>query len=450
MKKFITLTLCLLLCVITFGLTGCDKKVNETIDISRPSYGNGGTVTTQGDYVYFVNGYNSYSVITKSNLNQSFNIGGLYRAKLNSNGEFDYTESGSISNAEKISGNLTGFENTSLYVFGNFVYYATPITEVDKKGNLQTSKLEFRRVSITGGEAKRLYQSSASADATEFEFYYAEGKVYLMINENGTLKCVTCTGEVSTTTVASGVTSVALPRDSYDVFISESYKNIFYTKTNDDGKIEIYNYNILTNRAEYKKETDYKTCELLEYKFGHLYYKASRNDYPSYTYFYRIDATKNAITSLAEEKITSNKDYTDLYFLGNESDGYIVQTSDKTYYLSYNSSNINAPILVADEKIEIMESRNSYVYFKSGNDIKRINYYDLKTKGTVTIETLLTVEGIKTYSYDIDDNNLYVYATSGSNTYLYSIRISNIMEEDKYETKLLGVYNLGDEPKTEN
>ncbi len=449
MKKFITFTLCLLLCVVTLGLSGCGKSKNEVVDTSIAIQGNGGMVVTRGDYIYFVNGYNSYETITKGNLNKKFDVGGLYRTKLNSTGGLDYTEDGKLSNIEKISGHLVGFESTSLYVFGNHIYYATPITDVDKKGNLQTERLEFRRVSITGGDTDKLYTSKVNADSVEFEFYYAEGKVYLMINEDGTLKRVTCTGKVSTAQVASDITSLVLPRDSYDVFDSDSYKNIFYTKTNDDNKIEIYNYNIVTGREEYRKVTDYKTCELVDYKFGHLYYRASGVESPSFTYFYRIDATKNAITSLAEEKLTSDKDYTDLYLLDNETDGYIVQSDSKTYYLSYSSGNISEPIVVSKSKIEIMAIRNNYIYYKSGNDINRINYFDLKTQGTADEETLLTVNDMQAYDYDIDDNNLYVYAISGANTYLYSIRINNVLEEESYETRVLGVYSEGDAPTTE-
>jgi hypothetical protein len=449
MKKFITFTLCLLLCVVTLGLSGCGKSKKEIVDTSRASNGNGGMVVTQGDYVYFVNGYNSYSVLSKSNLTKKFDIGGLYRAKLNSYGELDYNEEGSLSNAERISSHLIGFESTSIYIFGDYIYYATPITDVDKKGNLQTDKLEFRRVAITGGDTDKLYQSKVEADKVKYEFYYADGKVYLLINEDGTLKRVVCSGKVSVNEVATDIASLALPRDSYDVFDTYSYKNIFYTKTNENGKIEIYNYNIVTNREEYKKTTDYKTCELIDYKFGHLYYKASSDQYPNYTYFYRVDATKNAITTLAEERLTANKDYTDLYFLENETDGFLVQTSDKTYYLNYNAGNISDPIVMADSKIEIMATKNSYVYYKSGNDIKRISYYDLKTKGSAEEESVLTLKDIQTYDYDIDDNNLYVYAKSGSNTYVYSIKVSNMMEEDEYEAKLLGVYKSGDVPTGE-
>lgn len=449
MKKFITFTLCLLLCVVTLGLSGCGKSKTEVVDISVASKGNGGMVVTRGDYVYFVNGYNSYSVLDKDNLSKKFNVGAMYRAKLNSNGELDYSENGSIANAEKINSSLIGFESTSLYVFGNHIYYTTPITEVDKDGNLQTSKIEFRKMPIGGGDSKKLYQSKVDASKIDFEFYYAEGSVYLILNEDGILKRVTCTGKTTVKEVATDVKSLALARDSYDVFDSDSYKNIFYTKTNEDGKIEIYNYNAVTNKKEYKKVTNYKTCELIDYKFGHLYYKASGQEYPNYTYFYRIDATKNAIMNLSEEKLTSDKDYTDIYLLDNETDGFIAQSSGKTYYLNYNSGNVSSPVIVNDSKIEIIAIKDSYIYYKSSNDILRISYYDLKTKGSAEAETLLTIENSQTYAYDIDETNLYIYAKSGSNTYLYSIKVANVMEGESYEAKLLGVYNTGDVPSDE-
>lgn len=447
MKKFITFTLCLLLCVVTLGLSGCGKSKNEKVDTSIATNGNGGMVVTRGDYVYFVNGYKAYSTFTKSNLSSKFDVGGLYRTKLNSNGELEYDENGSLVNAEKLSSNLAGFESTSLYVFGNHIYYVTPITEVDKKGNLQTSKLEFKRVEIDGENAKTIYQSKVDASEVDFEFYYAEGKVYLVINENGTLKRITCTGKVSVSEIATGITSLALHRDTYDVFESDTYENIFYTKTNSNGKIEIYNYNIVTNKEEYKKITDYKTCELLDYNFKHLYFKASDNQYPNYTYFYRVDATKNAITSLSVEKLTSDKDYTALYLLDNETDGYIAQSSDSTYYLNYNAGHESTPLLIDSSKLEIMAIKNGYIYFKDGSDIKRINYYDVKNSGEVNKQTVISLDNMQTYDYDIDDNNLYVYATQGSNTYVYSVNISNAVEEENFEHKLLGVYAEGDAPE---
>ena len=84
------------------------------------------------------------------------------------------------------------------------------------------------------------------------------------------------------------------------------------------------------------------------------------------------------------------------------------------------------------------------MYIKSGSDIKRINIYELQTEGNTTQETVITIEGLQTYDYDVDSNNLYVYATKGSNTYLYSITINGVIEGENYEQCLLGVYDNAD------
>lgn len=444
MKKFITFTLCLLLCMASFGLTACgnDNK-KEKVDTSIASIGNGGMVVVRGDYVYFVNGYNTYSTYNKNNLDKKFEVGGLYRAKLNAEGQLSYTDNGSVEGAQRLSDNLVGFESTSLYVFGNYIYYVNPITEVDKDGNLQTSKLEFNRVKIGGGKSERVYHTKHEASSVEFEFYYAEDSVYLLIKDGTTLKRINCYGKFSSSTIARNVNSVVLPRDADDVFESDSYKNIFYTKTNDDSKIEIYNYNIAANKTQYKKETNYKTCELVDYRDGQLYYKASKDDQLGYKNYYRIDATKNAIMNLKEEQLTNNE-YSNIYLLDNKDNAFIVQTDAATYYLEYNPGDISKRHVIAESKIDIMTVSNNYIYYKSNAEIKRINYYNMPAVKNET--SILTLDGLQAYSYDIDYNNLYVYATKGSNTYLHSIQVGNIIEGQSPEAKLLGVYANGDAP----
>ena len=51
--------------------------------------------------------------------------------------------------------------------------------------------------------------------------------------------------------------------------------------------------------------------------------------------------------------------------------------------------------------------------------------------------------------YDIDSYNLYVYAKSGSNTYLYNVSLTNVIDGETFEKTLLGVYNDGDAPTIE-
>lgn len=424
------------------GLVACGKNDKDKVDTSVAVKGNGGMVVTANDYIYFVNGYNSYETFGKSNLSQNFEVGGLYRVKLD-NGVIKYDENGVPTGVEQISDNLVGFESTSIYVFGNYVYYATPTTEVTKKGELQTSKLDFCRVKTTGGKVQTIYQTDNDATDVDFEFYYADGSVYLMVNENGTLKRVCCYGKFKENEVDTDITSLVLHRDEDEVYTSTSYSNIFYTKT-EDSIIKIYNYNVAEDKIEYKASTDYSECELLDVKFGHLYYKAKKSAYPSYSLIYRMDATKNAITNKVEEQVTVTE-YDNFYFLGNETSGYIAQTSSKTYFVAYNEG--DTPYQIADSKLEIISIYGGYIYFKDDTTIKRINYFNLPNDKTQ--ETIIELENIKTYSYDIDANNLYVYATSGSNTYLYSVNVGNKVDGEDFEAKLLGEYQSGDAPTTE-
>ncbi len=440
MKRFLKLTLCVLIGIFTIGLTGCGSKDKPNVNTSIASFGNGGMAVTSGGYVYFVNGRSSYEIYTKNNLTDKFELGGLYRAKLNENNQITYDEDGNIENLSYISGNLAGFETTSLYVFGDHIYYTTPTTNVDKQGELQTTKVDFCRMNVDGSNATTIYTSKTDAEQIDFEYYYADGGVYLLVNENGKLIQINCWGKFSKKTIEENVASIVLHTVEDDVFASDAYQHVYYTTTNDEGKILINNYNIESG-AKYSVATSYKTCELIDYKFNHLYYKASKNEYPSKTYVYRIDATQNALKNMMHEQITQTE-YTNFYFLENESDGYIAQTSDKTYYLTYNASGMNEAYPIADSKLEIMLVKDGNIYFKSSNDIKCINYFDCKLNPTQypTQTTLTTVSDMQTYGYDVDNNYLYVYAKKGDNTYLYSIYINNLIDDETVEAKLLGSY----------
>lgn len=440
MKKFVKLTLCLLIGVFAIGLTGCGNNDKPSVNTSIPSYGNGGMAVTSGGYVYFVNGYSSYKVYNKGNLSDKLELGGLYRAKLNENNQVTYDEDGNLENVSRISGNLAGFENTSLYVFGDHIYYTAPKTTVDKSGELETSKINFYRMNLDGSNATVMYTSKNEGEKIDFQYYYADGGVYLVVKEDTKLIKVNCWGKFKTTTIEEKVESVVLHTVEEDIFNSDAYQHLYYTTKTDDGKILINNYDVATG-AKYFGTTPYKTCELIDYKFNHLYYKASTNDYPNKTYIYRIDSTENALKHMMHEQI-SQTEYTTFYLLENESDGYIAQTSDKTYYLTYSSNGNSEAYPIADSKLDIMLINNGVIYVKSSNDIKTINYLDCKLNPNEypTQSNLITVDGMQTYGYDVDNNYLYIYAKKGDNTYLYSVYINNPIDGENAEVKLLGTY----------
>jgi organic radical activating enzyme len=89
--------------------------------------------------------------------------------------------------------------------------------------------------------------------------------------------------------------------------------------------------------------------------------------------------------------------------LDKETSGYIAYSDSKTYYLTYNGDNVSEATPIADSKLEIIAVRNNYIYVKDGTDIKRINIYNLKTIMDKTQETVISLENLQTYDYDIDD-----------------------------------------------
>ena len=53
-----------MLCVLSFTFVGCDKRTKEEKNFTYPSssdrvYSNGGLAVRKGNYVYFVNGFQS-------------------------------------------------------------------------------------------------------------------------------------------------------------------------------------------------------------------------------------------------------------------------------------------------------------------------------------------------------------------------------------------------------
>ena len=66
MKKLTKILICLMLCVFSIGFVACDKRTEREKNFTYPAaadpiVGNGGMAVKKGNYLYFVNGYQSIS-----------------------------------------------------------------------------------------------------------------------------------------------------------------------------------------------------------------------------------------------------------------------------------------------------------------------------------------------------------------------------------------------------
>lgn len=443
MKKFIKILLCLCLCVVSIGFVACGKesKIDAPATNALVS-SNGGVVVRKGDYLYFANGYNSYEDVGKSDLDKSYNLGGLFVTKLNSDGEIEYTDSKELKNMTKLSGKLASFEATELFVSGDYMYFTTINTEETKKGALQTSHLEVYRIKLDSTDCKRVYRSYTDFENSNgdrvvtFKYFENDGKVYLLINENGTLKRVVCGGGIGDVTdIKSGVKSL----------VYSDGENVFFTTVEDDF-YTISRYNIFTNKVTKKLHVESKDDvinSLFEVKFNNLYFKATmKNTSAEYLYSISLDAIESGEFS-KYKKLTATS-YSSIYLLSSEADGILLMSSSKVE-IADSAKPLDKGSLVEKENMNasgtVIMVRNGFVYYYADKTISRWDYSSDES------ETIVKDSNMLTYHFDVLDNYLYYYATSGDNQYLYRVNIADRAEENV--PQLVGKYNEGDAPTTE-
>lgn len=219
MKKIITIIAIALIC--TLGFTGCTgdhynndnhAKIDGVQDTSYEVVGNGGSAVQYGNYLYFINGTRGYADTDgTNNIYGQVVKGALYRAELvgeaGQNGKFAIkrdANSGIMLVSEKglsydnkeinvvdvqlISSKTIGSEGYSdggLFVYNDYIYFASPCNSKDSEGVVMADYNEFFRVNLKTGVTQKLVTSSTKNKGKPFAFYYRNGKVYLTFVETG-------------------------------------------------------------------------------------------------------------------------------------------------------------------------------------------------------------------------------------------------------------------------
>lgn len=440
MKKFFKLFICLCLCVVSLTFTACGKKSKiEAPDADAVVSSNGGIIVQKGDFIYYANGYNSVDNVKKSDLNKKYKLGGLYVTKTDATRD----EFGSLNYNNRLSSKLSSFEATDLHIFGNYMYYTSINTEETKNGGLQTKHLEIYRVKLNGTGSERVYRSGIDFEDSEgervvdFKYHEENGKVYILVNENGTLKRITCGSSVSGSSVIS---------ENVLSYKTEGNKT-FFTVLNDDDRYEINQYDIVSDKIITKLAMDKndKISSIFEVKFNNVYFYATFENVGT-EYLYRMTISdienKSSIRTSAKKLFTATS-YTSVYLLDSYSDGILVFSSSRVEIID--ATDPLETIDLQDNMVTgatIMKIDSGYVYFYKDKEIKRWDYT------TDTVESIYKEENtICNYSFEVLCDYVYYYATVNSNDYLFRVSISDDNEDKKPE--LMGVYEDEDIPEEE-
>jgi len=451
MKKFTKITLCLLLCVFGVGLVACDTRTDKEKAFTYPSsadttYGNGGLAVQKGDYIYFVNGYQSVADLGDDQQNASHTVGALMLMKLDGNGNIVTNEDGLLKDEYYItmSDRLNGFEATGLFISGDYLYF-TSVCEENESGDKDWAKerVEFNRIKLNKtGKVEEVYQSGVTYENLEYEYYIENGKTFILVYEkNANID----DGNVKNKLVrvsADSKENNEIARDVSSVGFATSGAEIFYVKDDSENtKYFVNKYNIESNQSnQFAVETSAVTVKFV----------AGGNVYLSYSHGSDTDLKKSSINEASFTVCNYQINGYDTFDITDDGSVLVAVKGNKIYFFRGNTVAEARYIEDTDAtSIKIIGYTNGcVVYYDNNNNIKYVSYYNAVFGGDYSVQTVATsVNGLATTYFDLEDTYLYFYATVGSNEYLHRVKVVNNLDE---EVEMVGVYLNDDVPEEEN
>lgn len=124
---------------------------------------NGGFTVEKGDYVYFINGQELYTA------NNSY--GNVVKGSLMRISKEDL-KNGNYENTITVVPSLVSSENfeAGIFIYGDYVYYASPTTDKNEKGEIENTSIDMKRARIDGKAAPDSYFFRLESNTSKFRY----------------------------------------------------------------------------------------------------------------------------------------------------------------------------------------------------------------------------------------------------------------------------------------
>ncbi|MDE5654874.1 MAG: hypothetical protein K2I46_04625 [Clostridia bacterium] len=428
MKKIsIILIICLAVCLGAL-ITGCNPSfgpVGTTEFKDSPVVNNGGLVVQQGGYIYYVNGMDSTSNITKPDDNafgKASVKGSIMKSRID--------EKGNLSETAVVVPKMfyTSASNGGFYIYGEWIYYMSPNTKTDNKSNVLNTQSVAFRTKIDGTKTQEI----ATITANSTQYIFTENA--LIYFEDSTLKKVGYTDSKvnkKSEDIVTGVDSALFTAKSDVIFYVKStgasnrLNNNMYAYVNGEIK-EITSDTTYdepdgesSNVNKFKKQY---TFALLSYDADSktLFYTKVGNDNDANkktsTYAYTFDENFNFEPAKEVRYSTSALTASSIYYLG--ADKGILYTADATLqiYKPISETAIKDDtqdyVTIKTTGLEIVKIENNDIYYILSNTLYKINVEEAveqKLSEDAISTSWLTRSVIGDYLYYIDNTYNYMY-----------------------------------------
>lgn len=468
-KKLIALSLGAVMAIGMTSLAGCSGSIKLDGDYaSGEVISNGGFVVEKGNYIYFINGQESY---TTENNGEAVK-GALMRISTSDFDKGNYTECETVVPYLMVTSNY----KAGIYIYGDRVYYATPTNTKDiDSGSVQNTYLDFKSTKLDGTDTVKDYYFRTSSNSADYRFTEIGGVVYcLHVDGSSVYSFNTSTGEdtllvkdasnitFDNTSATSGriyyTMNVTIDIDSDNAY-KESY-NQLYTVTA-DAKYDNFNpdeasYEVNGKKFDFDKDfleeydlNSFDADDITTYPYVNLgtlvldgrgssddktVYNGEGTPFTPSGYTYSVVKAENAgvyYTRSYVDTTSSSGDGGWLYYLSEDSystgwSSVEGNSSSENEVVAYNTTNASASAIFLREN-----GKNAYLY-ASGKEIYKATVTDnggaldvkkLRIATEVSSATLLYTETSGDFDY------LY-YSMSNSNGNAVYRAVYNGTEED--------------------
>lgn len=207
MKDTMKKRLGILLATVCVGtvFAGCSSSaykgdtLDGVFDKTATVTSNGGFAVERGDYVYFING--------KESPDKENKYGEVVKSALMCIKKTDLAQ-GNYDKVKTIVPSLFASQNydAGIYIYGEYVYYATPTTAKTMEGTVANTHIDFKRAKLDGTEApmKDYFFRLENTSESNYRFVQVPGKdtVYCLYEEGGVLKSFNTDTNTSTVLVS--------------------------------------------------------------------------------------------------------------------------------------------------------------------------------------------------------------------------------------------------------
>ncbi|MBO5850712.1 MAG: hypothetical protein J6R29_00070 [Clostridia bacterium] len=471
MKKLLIAIITIIMATCVF--TGCGNSVKPLANVGGSvESGNGSFAVEKGDYVYFINGQEA---VTVNNKFGEVEKASLVRIKTSDLAKYKYD----IENVDEFVPAtietvipklfISASYKTGVFMYGDYVYYATPSTIKDKQSNVLNGQTQFFRFNLKTGKQDDCIAISED-NTVEYRFVQNNNTVYLVFTKSVTEDEVTtkslCVYNADTRKeIEVDITyeELLMPEDNSSTIY---FTKFGYNKENEENEKyhELYKYTIgateadlvLSGSPEDLKVLQGATFTLIKNDGKYLFYKQTLLDTTnsSIKFYAKETASENAPILLGGSNayisaaIVSNcyvKSLTEIYYMDSTTE---LSGFAKFNYTATDMTNGRTPINkdVAGYNFQFVE--NGYAYFSNsegmyyrcdleGNNFSQINGVAMKTATDWYKPRVIGNYFIGSYSNELYDSYVYVIDMTNIGEEAYDKYLEDVASEEEVNVKAL-------------